>query len=150
GKLVEQGFPVSEVSEYLKDEAATVWFDLCKPTREELTSISEELGLHPLAVEDAQHPHQRPKLDRYPSHVFLTAYSTHLDPESGALDFVEVDAFVTTNALVTVRRSDKFPIEEVLHRWDNQPELARYGVGYLVHGLLDYVVDTHFEAVQAL
>jgi magnesium transporter len=150
GELIEQDFPVSEVSEFLKDQTATVWFDLCKPSPEELTSISEELGLHPLAVEDAQHPHQRPKLDRYPSHVFLTAYAMHLDQATGGVDFAEVDAFVTNNALVTVRRSDNFPIEEVLHRWDNQPELARYGVGYLVHGLLDYVVDTHFEAVQAL
>ena len=150
GELIEQNFPISEVSEFLKDDTAMVWFDLCKPTPEELASVSEELGLHPLAVEDAQHPHQRPKLDRYPSHVFLTAYALHLDPASGAVDFAEIDAFVTKNALVTVRRSDTFPIEEVLHRWDNQPELARYGVGYLVHGLLDYVVDTHFEAVQAL
>jgi magnesium transporter len=150
GKLIEQGFPISEVSEFLKDETAIVWFDLCEPTPAELGSISEELGLHPLAVEDAQHPHQRPKLDRYPTHVFLTAYAVYLDQDSGALDFAEVDAFVTRNALVTVRRSDKFPIDEVLHRWDNEPELARCGVGYLVHGLLDYVVDTHFEAVQGM
>jgi Mg2+ and Co2+ transporter CorA len=150
GELIEQGFPISEVSQFLKDETATVWLDLCEPSPEELGSISEELGLHPLAVEDAQHPHQRPKLDPYPSHVFLTAYAIHLDPDSGALDFAEVDAFVTYNALVTVRCSESFPIEEVLHRWDNQPELARYGVGYLVHGLPDYVVDTHFEAVRAM
>jgi magnesium transporter len=150
GRLIERGFPISEVSEFLEDDDATVWFDLCRPTAEELGSISEELGLHPLAVEDAQHPHQRPKLDRYPSHVFLTAYALHLDPASGALDYAEVDAFITHNALVTVRRSENFPIDEVLKRWDNQPELARYGVGYLVHGLLDYVVDTHFEAVQAM
>ena len=64
GKLAREGFPISEVSEMIGDESAVVWFDLCDPSHEELTSISEELGLHPLAVEDAAHPHQRPKLDR--------------------------------------------------------------------------------------
>ena len=150
GKLVSEGFPVSEVSELIGDESATVWFDLCAPDHDELQTVSEELGLHPLAVEDAQHPHQRPKLDRYPSHLFVTAYSMHLDQDSGQLDYVEVDAFVTKNALVTVRKTDKFDIEEVLHRWDDRPDLAKGGVGYLLHGLLDYVVDTHFEAVRAL
>jgi magnesium transporter len=150
GKLVSEGFPVSEVSEMIPDASATVWFDLCDPDRDELQSVSEELGLHPLAVEDAQHPHQRAKLDRYPSHLFVTAYSIHLDADTGELAYAEVDAFVTSNALVTVRRTDKFDIEEVLHRWDDRKDLAKSGVGYLLHGLLDYVVDTHFEAVQAL
>jgi magnesium transporter len=150
GKLAAEGFPISEVSELIRDESATVWFDLCAPDPEELHSISEELGLHPLAVEDVLHPHQRPKLDRYPSHLFVTAYSIHLEPGTGGLEHAEVDAFVTRNAVVTVRRTDKFDIKQVLARWDGQPDLAAYGVGFLLHGLLDYVVDTHFEAVQAL
>jgi magnesium transporter len=150
GKLAEEGFPISEVSELIGDESAVVWFDLCDPGHDELTSISEELGLHPLAIEDAEHPHQRPKLDRYPSHLFVTAYSIHLDPSTGGLGYAEVDAFVTSNALVTVRKTDKFDIDEVMHRWDGRADLAGYGVGYLLYGLLDYVVDTHFEAVQAL
>jgi magnesium transporter len=150
GKLAEQGFPISEVSEFIQEESTVVWFDLCDPSQDELATISEELGLHPLAVEDAQHPHQRPKLDRYPTHLFVTAYSMHLDQDTGGLGFAEVDAFVTSNAVVTVRKTDKFDIDEVLHRWDGRADLATYGVGYLLHGLLDYVVDTHFEAVRTL
>jgi magnesium transporter len=150
GKLAEQGFPISEVSEFIQEESTVVWFDLCDPSQDELATISEELGLHPLAVEDAQHPHQRPKLDRYPTHLFVTAYSMHLDQDTGGLGFAEVDAFVTSNAVVTVRKTDKFDIDEVLHRWDGRADLATFGVGYLLHGLLDYVVDTHFEAVRTL
>jgi magnesium transporter len=150
GKLAEEGFPISEVSELIGDRSAVVWFDLCDPSHEELSAVSEELGLHPLAVEDAEHPHQRPKLDRYPTHLFVTAYSIHLDPSTGGLGYAEVDAFVTSNAMVTVRKTDKFDIDEVMHRWDGRADLAVYGVGYLLHGLLDYVVDTHFEAVRAL
>ena len=150
GTLVDEGFPVSKVSDYLAEPDAVVWFDLCEPTAVDLSSISEELGLHPLAVEDAVAEHQRAKLDRYQSHLFVTSYQVKLDTTSGELHTSEIDAFVTQRALVTVRRTTDFDIDAVLRRWDGSPDLAKSGVGFLLHGLLDYVVDTHFEAVQEL
>jgi magnesium transporter len=150
GQLVAEGFPVEEVSERVRDPSATVWFDLCAPSPQELESISEELGLHRLAVEDAVHSHQRAKLDRYASHLFITAYATGLSRQTGELDNHECSAFVTGNALVTVRRDDGFDIDQVLTRWNESSDLARFGVSFLLHGLLDYVVDTHFAAVQTL
>jgi magnesium transporter len=150
GVLEADGFPVADVSEHLADPSCTVWLDMCEPTEADLTAISEELGLHPLAVEDAVHRHERPKLDRYASHLFVTAYTVGLDTDTGQLAMHEVAAFVTGNALVTVRKSEGFAIDEVIARWDASPDLAKYGVGFLLHGLIDYVVDTHFDAVQAL
>jgi magnesium transporter len=150
GVLEAEGFPIADVSDHVADQSATVWFDLCRPTAEEIASISEELGLHALAVEDATVEHERPKLDRYDSHLFVTAYAVQLDTVSGQLDICEVAAFVTRNALVTVRKDERFDIDQVVQRWDQSPDLAKYGVGYLLHGLLDYVVDTHFDAVQSL
>ena len=73
GELVLQDFPVEDISEYLKDESACVWLEYCDPTKAELATIAEELQLHPLAVEDALNEHQRPKLDRYDTHLFLSA-----------------------------------------------------------------------------
>ena len=150
GVLEAEGFPIADVSEYISDPAATVWFDLCGPTEADLAAVSEELGLHPLAVEDALYEHQRPKLDRYDSHLFVTAYAVHLDTETGELASDEVAAFVTRNALVTVRKTDGFDIRLVTNRWDNSPDLAKYGVSFLLHGLLDLIVDGHFDAVQSL
>ena len=150
GVLEAEGFPIADVSDHLTDPAATVWFDLCQPTEADLAAISEELGLHPLAVEDAIQEHQRPKLDRYDSHLFVTSYAVHLDTASGELTAAEVAAFVTSNALVTVRKTDGFDIGQVTARWDNSPDLAKYGVGFLLHGLLDVIVDGHFDAVQTL
>ncbi|GIH17622.1 magnesium transporter CorA family protein [Rugosimonospora africana] len=150
GGLEAEDFPIEEVSEYIKDPTATVWFDLCTPSPEQLRTISEELGLHPLAVEDALHSHQRAKLDRYPTHLFITAYCAGLARDSGELTSYEMNAFVTSNALVTVRKDVAFDIGQVVARWDDNRDLARSGVSFLLHGLLDYVVDTHFEAVQAL
>jgi magnesium transporter len=150
GVLESEGFPIAEVSELLPDPSATVWFDLCKPTQEELAAVSEELGLHPLAVEDAVHEHQRPKIARYASHLFVTAYTVDLDTTTGRLDTCEVAAFVTANALVTVRKDERFDIGEVTARWDQSPDLAKHGVAFLLYGLLDYVVDSHFDAVHEL
>jgi magnesium transporter len=150
GVLESEGFPAAEISDHLVDPSSVVWFDLCDPDEQDLAAISEELGLHPLAVEDAVHEHQRPKLDRYDTHLFLNAYSVELDDESGQLVKHEVAAFVTHHALVTVRKTEGFRIDEVLRRWDGSADMAKYGVGFLLHGLLDYVVDTHFETVQTL
>ncbi len=150
GTLADEGFPVAKVSDYLAEEDAVIWFDLCEPSAADLATISEELGLHPLAVEDAVHEHQRAKLDRYDTHLFVTSYAVALNEGTGELETCEVDAFVTSRALVTVRRSERFDIDAVARRWDSSPDLTPYGVSFLLHGLLDYVVDTHFEAVQAL
>jgi magnesium transporter len=150
GVLAAEGFPVADVSEHIAEPSSVVWLDFCEPTAEDLVAISEELGLHPLAVEDAVQPHERPKLDRYATHLFVTAYTVDLDATTGQLRTHEVAAFVTSNALVTVRKTEGFAIDEVMARWDQSADLAKYGVGFLLHGLVDYVVDTHFDAVQAL
>jgi magnesium transporter len=150
GALEAEDFPVAEVSDRIADPATTVWFDLCAPAADDLATIGEELGLHTLAVEDVLQGPQRPKVDRYPTHMFVTCYAVRLDTASGALQTSEVDVFVTANALVTVRQDDGFDIDEVVSRWDGSPELARYGVAFLLHGVLDYAVDTQFAAVESL
>lgn len=149
GVLEAEDFPVADVSDHLADKSAVVWFDLCEPTEADLASISEELGLHELAVEDAVHEHQRPKVDRYKTHLFVTAYSVDLDTATGELDTHEVAVFLTPNALVTVRKDPEFDIDEVVRRWDNS-DIAAVTTGFLFYGLIDYVVDTHFESVQSL
>ncbi|MFE3448821.1 magnesium transporter CorA family protein [Nonomuraea sp. NPDC059194] len=150
GVLRAHGFPIADVSDHLSDTAATVWFDLCSPTPADLAVIAEELGLHALAVEDVLHDRQRPKLDVYDSHLFLSVYGVRLNPETGRLAISEIDIFVTRNALVTVRSDDGVDIDQVAKRWDANAGLAGHGVGFLLHGLLDYIVDGHFEIVQDL
>ena len=150
GRLEREGFPVAEISDHLADEAVTIWLDLRDPDRQDLAVLSEEFGLHPLAVEDAVHEHQRPKLDRYRTHLFVSAYGARLEVGPGELVTSELAAFVTERALITVRKDDGLDIGAVVERWDASPDLAKFGVGYLLHGLLDYVVDGHFEAVQSL
>ncbi len=150
GELVAQHFPVADISDYLQQDGTTVWLDLFDPDIGDLAVLTEEFGFHPLAVEDAVHEHQRPKLDRYPDHLFLSAYAAHLDAATGELSTSELAAFITTRALITVRKNNGFDLDGLLARWDDTADLAVHGVAYLVHGLLDHVVDGHFAAVQAL
>ncbi|GAB2451479.1 magnesium transporter [Conyzicola lurida] len=149
GKLVKTDFPVAEISDYCEEKDATVWADFTSPTAEDLAAIEEELGLHHLAVEDAVHDHQRPKLDRYDSHLFLAAYAVRLDEKTNELHKTEIKAFITPNAVVTVH-PEGFDLSPVLQRWDANPDLAVNGASFLLWGLLDVVVDGHFDTVQQL
>jgi len=150
GALVAEDFPVADISDHLVDHRSLVWLDLCLSDGDELHTIVEEFNLHSLAVEDAGMEHQRPKLDRYEEHLFLAAYSTSVDALTGRLTIAEVSAFITRQALITVRQDKNFDIDAVVQRWDASPDLAGNGVSFLLHGLLDYVVDSHFDAVHTL
>jgi magnesium transporter len=150
GVLELEDFPPEDISEHIKDPAAVVWLDYCRPTKEDLATIEEELSLHSLAIDDAVTQHERPKLDRYDSHLYLSAYAAKLDVESGVLSVSELGAFITPNALVTVRKDERFDIESVVARWDESAELAQHGVSFLLWGLLDDLTDGHFEAIQLL
>ena len=148
GVLVAESFPVAEVSDFLAQPDSIVWVDVAGPSPTELHELAEELGLHELAVEDAIGPDQRPKLDRYPSHLFLTSYHVKVDVEQGRMDAVEVDAFFNRRWLITVRRNDGFPIDEVTRRWDRSPDLVGLGVGFLLYGLLDVIIDGYFKTLS--
>jgi magnesium transporter len=149
GALHAKGFPVADLSEHLDDPDCFVWVDLCGPTPDELHEVADELGLHELAVEDALEPHQRPKLDHYDSHLFLSCHSADLDVPSGELRKYEIDAFIGDRWLITVRMEPGWDMDAVEARWDRSPELASNGVSFLLYGLLDVVVDGYFETIQA-
>ncbi|MDT7544803.1 MAG: magnesium transporter [Actinomycetota bacterium] len=150
GKLEKEGFPVEQISDFLDKPDTVVWLDLAQPTRSDLDVIVEEFGLHELAVEDALTEHQRPKLDKYADHMFLSSYVARLDHTTAELTVSEVAAFITPRALITVRKSADLDLQPLLGRWDSGANNAASGVGYLLHGLLDLLVDGHFDAVQQL
>ncbi|RYP85072.1 magnesium transporter [Nocardioides guangzhouensis] len=149
GAVTDEGFPLEEVSQHLAHAGSTVWIDLCVPSTEQLQVVAAELGLHELAVEDVLGP-QRPKLDRYATHLFLSCHAVGLDLERGSLVETEVDAFIGQGWLVTIRENSLFDVDRVLERWDRSPDLAEHGVDFLLYGLLDVVVDGYFEVIQAL
>jgi magnesium transporter len=157
GSLVDEDFDFARISDYLDEEGSLLWVDICDAGHGRLSELAAELALDPLAVEDVVGRSERAKATRYASHTFLTVYATSLAPDHGAeggdgsrLAIDRVSAFVFHRGVITVRQSRGFDIQQVVQRWDDESDLIKYGVGALVHGLLDVIVDGHFEAVQIL
>jgi magnesium transporter len=149
GELLAEGFPMADVSDHLEDRDSIVWVDLCRPTREQLAELEQELGLHQLAIEDAVSEHERPKLDRYDSHLFLSCHAMRFDADTAELDTIEVDAFIGKQWLITVRKNEGFDLAPLLKQWDQSRDLMRFGVSALLYGLLDVIVDDYFDTIEA-
>ena len=147
GTVEAEDFPLDAVSDHLADPDTMVWVDLLSPDAGDLRQLEQELGLHELAVEDAVSRHQRPKLDHYASHLFLSCHAVAVSDDC-QLDEYEVNAFVDTRWIVTVRKDARFDVDTMIQRWDRSPALARHGINFLLYGLLDVVIDGYFDAVQ--
>ncbi len=150
--MVAGNFGTADIPGLLHEHKdAVVWLDMLDPDEAALQSIAALLQLHPLAVEDAVHDHQRPKLDRYRNHLFMNVYDVRVSTNGPAptVEKVEISAFVAERALITVRKSDS-DISAITKRWDADPELAKHGVAFLMYGLLDVVVDGQFAAARML
>ena len=158
GQQVEKDFQLSELSGFLADEDLLTWVDICAPEHDLLQRLAAELHLDPEAVEDAVAHGERPKATRYATHTFLTVNGVAEPTEDtvggdvvpGELELSRVSAFVLPRGVVTVRSSSRFDMDPVVQRWTENADLLAYGVGALVHGLLDVVVDGHFDAVQII
>ena len=153
GKVVAEDFGYDEVVAKLAEHpAAVLWLDLFDPELEDLRAVAADFHLHPLAVEDAVHDHQRPKLDRYRGHMFMNVYAVSVDVDGDEPELTkhEISAFITERALITIRKSAA-DVASLTERWDADPVLgAKGGVGFLVYGLLDLIVDGHYAAARAL
>jgi magnesium transporter len=157
GEVVE-GFSLDDLSDHLQEEGSLVWVDLCEPSHEALSKLAEELSLDRHAVEDSVAHAERPKATRHASHTFVTVYATRLrtngDPEQGPLEsrleISRVSAFVLPRGVVTVRRDARFDMDQVVQRWQDNADLLECGPGALLHGLLDVIVDGHFDTIQQM
>ena len=149
----QDDFDFPSISDYLAEDDTLVWCDIYDPDHAILKDLAQELSLNSWAVEDAIAEAERTKAVVYRTHTFFTVYGVTTrepaDETQSMLDIHRISGFVLPRGLITVRLSPHFDIDAVSQRFD---ELGgqEYGVGSLVHGLLDVVVDGHFEAVQAL
>lgn len=150
GAEVRHGVAVAELGELLNDEQALIWVDLVNPTPEELTSLEEQLALDANAVSDALEPRERPKATVHRNHLFLNCYATEIqgnNPEGVQLRTGRVSAFVLPNALITVRPDGQVNMDAVVEDWVGTGMIGQ-GVAGLVHGLLDHLIDGHFDTIE--
>jgi len=123
------------------------WIDITHPGEAEATLLRDELGMHPLAVEDCLRGRQRPKVDRYPGYFFLVFYATRINPDRGRMALNEIHLFLGTSFLITVHDQYVPEVSKVVAAWRKGPErLADSGA--IAHALLDAVVDNYFPVVE--
>jgi magnesium transporter len=140
--------PKEEISEYVKRPDTFVWVGLKDPTPEELDEMREEFGLPELAVEDAHHGHQRPKIEEYGDSLFAVLHSVEL--RAADLHVGEVDIFVGTNYILSVRVNTERGFADVRARCEREPHLLKHGAAYVFYALMDAVVDRYFPVLDAL
>ena len=140
--------PKEAISDYVKRPDCFVWVALKNPDPAELAEMQEEFGLHPLAVEDARHGHQRPKIEEYGNSLFAVLHSIELHDME--LTQGEVDIFVGPNYILSVRQHTEQGFAAVRTRTESEPDLLRHGSGFVFYALVDAVVDRYFPIEDAL
>ena len=144
--------PIDDISEYVSRPDCFVWVALKEPSPAELDQMAEEFGLHPLAVEDARHGHQRPKIEEYDGSLFAVLHTVELAPGNGVpvLKVGEVALFVGVNYILSVRLRTEKGFADVRARTEREPDLLRHGSGYVFYALVDAIVDRYFPVLDAL
>lgn len=139
---------IEEISDYLARPGCFVWVALRDATVQELEKMREEFGLHELAVEDARHGHQRPKMEEYGDSVFAVMHL--LEWGEDELRKGEVHVFVGSNYVLSVRNGSRQGFLGVRDRAERQPHLLEQGAGFVFYALMDAVVDRYFPIMDTL
>lgn len=121
------------------------WLDISDPQSADLKLAAEELGLHPLAVEDAQQRHERPKIDQYDDHYFIVFYALE-EPSPNVVREIEISIFMKQNAIVTVHDGD-FTARATVEKRFREGKV--HTTGLLLHSLLDTIVDQYFAVIDS-
>jgi magnesium transporter len=137
-----------EIHRYLAMPGCFVWVAMLERDPAALEQMREEFGLHPLAVEDAQHGHQRPKIEEYGDSVFVVMHL--LEPDEGGYRIGEVDVFAGPNYVLTIRSHAERGFQDVRARAEREPDLLKNGSGYVLYALIDAVVDRYFPLLDAV
>jgi magnesium transporter len=142
--------PVREAMEACREPGAFTWIGLYEPTEHEFDSIRREFNLHELAVEDAIHAHQRPKLELYGDMVFIVLKTArYVDPEE-VVRLGEILIFLGHDYIITVRHGEASELKDVRHSLEEDPELLAHGPGAVLHAIVDKVVDDYGPAITGL
>lgn len=145
-KLADISTP--EISDYLERPGCFVWVALREPSDAEFAEMEEEFGLHKLALEDARHGHQRPKIEEYGDSLFAVMHL--IEMRGDELVIGEADVFVGSNFVLSVRSQSSQNFMGVRERCEREPELLRQGSGFVLYALMDAVVDRYFPIIDAL
>ncbi|MGA1858395.1 magnesium/cobalt transporter CorA [Azospirillum sp. 11R-A] len=140
--------PIGEAGAWAAKDGHFVWIGLWEPDEALLMEVKRQFGLHELAVEDALHAHQRPKLDVYGDSLFMVLRTARL--EKGELVLGETHVFAGRGYVVTVRHGASTSYSPVRARAESAPHLLKHGEDFIVYTIMDYVVDCYFPVLDQM
>jgi len=137
-----------EIQDYLAKPGCFVWVALKDATEEEIREMQAQFDLPELAVEDARHGHQRPKIEEYGEVLFVVMQTIEVQGDDFKVG--EIDVFVGRNYVVSVRQRAERGLLDVRARAEREPELLRHGAGYVLYAIMDAIVDRYFPVLDAV
>ncbi|PSL51561.1 magnesium transporter [Saccharothrix carnea] len=147
--------PGDAVAEVRTRGVGFVWVGLYAPDEDRIRDVAEAFGLHELAVEDAVHAHQRPKLERYEDNLFMVfktlRYVEHESPTTAneIVESGELEVFLGRDYVVTVRHGNHSALGNLRTELEAQPERLATGPAVVLHAIADRVVDGYLDVVEA-
>ncbi|MGW1624738.1 magnesium/cobalt transporter CorA [Streptomyces sp. NPDC002172] len=127
-----------------------LWIGLYEPTEREFDLVTDEFGLHPLAVEDALTAHQRPKLEVYDDSLFVVLKPVTYEPKSDTVTSGELMIFIGDSFVVTVRHGTPSPLGDIRRHLEEQHEMLKHGPTGVLYSISDAVVDHYLEVATEL
>ena len=139
---------IEEASQWRAKDNAVVWIGLHEPDEDLLCQMQAEFNLHPLAIEDAAHAHQRPKLETYGEAVFIVARTAHM--MDGEVVFGETHLFAGRGYVVSVRHGPSTSYGTVRQRCEASPAALAHGENYILYSILDFIVDNYMPVIEMM
>ncbi|CAN7697536.1 magnesium and cobalt transport protein CorA [Aminobacter aminovorans] len=140
--------PIEEAGLWAAKEGHVVWIGLLEPDRELLLRVQRQFSLHDLAIEDAEHPHQRPKIEQYGDALFIVARTAQL--VQGRVNFGETHMFVGKGYIVSVRHGVSTSYAAVRQHWESCPSALAKGEDFILYAILDFIVDNYMPVLEQI
>jgi magnesium transporter len=129
-----------------------LWVGLHEPGDALLKNVQDKLGLHELAVEDALDPRHLPKMEIYGDHLFIVARTVRLEQGDDVkrVAYGNTAIFLGRNFIITVRHGSDRGHRALRAQLEASPWLLKHGPDYVLHAILDFIVDGHLEVIDSL
>jgi magnesium transporter len=138
---VAEGYTVAELPELLKEEQAVIWVDMAQPTKVDEDVLLNVFKFHPLTVEDCRENRHYPKVEEFPSYLYLIVHGVRADTSPDHFNTIELDAFLGSNYVITYHHDEFRSIENVRKLIHTSPIVCQRGAAFLLHQILDQIVD---------
>ena len=141
---------ISDLVDIARASGGFVWLGLASPTHSEFEHVVGELNFHPLAVEDAVHAKQRPKIEEYEGLAFFTLKTVFYNESNSAISSGDLICFIEKEFIVIVRHGEGSPLASVRHEIESKPEFLNLGPFAVLHAVIDRVIDGYISIATEL